>query len=83
LTVRVSRFQLGGTAHKRQEKEQALARIALACTYTYIYIYKIAARGGESYERRLARRVVLLKPGRRGLRRHIYSCRVWKLFGIS
>jgi hypothetical protein len=39
LTVRVSRFQLGGTAHKRQEKEQALARIALACTYTYIYVY--------------------------------------------
>jgi hypothetical protein len=39
LTIGVSRFQLGRSAHKRQEKEQALARIALACTYTYIYVY--------------------------------------------
>jgi hypothetical protein len=45
--------------------------------------WRTSARGGASYERRLAIKVVLLKPGRRGLRRHIYSCRVWKLFEIS
>jgi len=36
-----------------------------------------------SYERRLRRRVVLLKSAHRGLRRHIYRSRVWKSFGIS
>jgi hypothetical protein len=44
---------------------------------------RTSASGGGSYERRLAIRVVLLKLGRRGLRRHIYSRKVWKLFGIS
>jgi hypothetical protein len=34
--------------------------------------WRTSARGGGSYERRLAIRVILLKPGRRGLRRHIY-----------
>jgi hypothetical protein len=33
---------------------------------------RTSARGGGSYERRLAIRVILLKPRRRGLRRHIY-----------
>jgi hypothetical protein len=41
---------------------------------------RTSARGGGSYKRRLAIRVVLLKSGRRGLRCHIYSRRVWKLF---
>jgi hypothetical protein len=44
---------------------------------------RTSARGERSYERRLTIRVVLLKPGRRGLRRHIYNHRVWKLFGFS
>jgi hypothetical protein len=47
------------------------------------YWWRTLARSGGSYKRRLVIRVVLLKPGRRGLRRHIYSRRVWKLFGFS
>jgi hypothetical protein len=44
---------------------------------------RTSARGGGSYEQWLAIRVVLLKPRRRGLRWHIYSRKVWKLFRIS
>ena len=37
----------------------------------------------RGYEWRLGKAIVLLESARRGLRRHIYRSRVWRLFEIS
>jgi hypothetical protein len=46
-------------------------------------VYDTSARDGGSYEWRLVMGFLDLRSARRGEHRHIYSCRVWKLFGIS